>query len=252
MARIEEHTELDLDSPVLVEGLPGVGLVGKIAADHLIEIYDMTQYASCHCEGLPRVAVYEKDGRNLTTPVRIYADEQRDLLVLRSDVPVSPESAPTFASCVMGWFEEKDILPICVSGLPTGKEGAIPEKDGVPEMYGVGTGDAGKRLDEHDIDRPNENGMVSGPTGALLAEAYEQEIESIALVVQANAQFPDPEAARVILRDGVAPLASLDIETDALVDRAEEVAEARKQLAKKMQQAAEDESSQAKPLGMYQ
>ena len=244
MAHVAEHADLDLDSPVLVEGLPGVGLVGKIAADHLVESLELEYYASCHCDGLPRVAVYSEGDAGVRPPVRIYADEERDLLVLQSDVPVSPQAAPEFASCVTGWFARNDVLPVCLSGLPE-------EKADPPEMYGIGTGGAEAMLTEHDIPRPSEHGMVSGPTGALLAEAGEQDLDSAGLVVQANPQFPDPEAARILLLEGIEPIAGIDVDTAKLVEQAEEIAEARKRLAKQMQQAQE-ESSQAKPLGMYQ
>lgn len=244
MARIEEHVELDVESPVLVEGLPGIGLVGKIATDHLVKTFEMDHAASCYCEGLPRVAVYEEANRDIRPPVRIYVDEQRDLLALQSDVPISPETAPGFAGCVNGWFEEYDVTPLCLSGLPV-------EKDGLPKMYGVGTGDGDELLDEHDIPRPTENGMVSGPTGALLAEAAQSKLDAIGLVVQANPQFPDPEAARILLVKGIEPLAGISVDTEKLVDQAEEIAKAREKLAKRMQQANE-ESSQAQPLGMYQ
>jgi uncharacterized protein len=244
MAHIDVRRELTLDSPTLVEGLPGVGLVGKIATDHIVETLGMDHYASCYCDGLPRVAVYHEDERDLRPPVRIYADEARDLLALRSDVPVSPGHAPSFASCLVGWFDEHDVTPICLSGL-------AQEKDGVPELYGVGTGAGGDRLDTHGIDAPPEGGLVSGPTGAILAETAEQDLDSVGLVVQANPQFPDPEAARVLVVNGIEPLADIEIDTERLVEQAEEIATAREQLAKQMQQASE-ESTQAQPLGMYQ
>ena len=244
MAHVEVHSDAALDEPMLVEGLPGVGLVGKIAADHLVDECDMTYYASLHCEGIPSVATYESDDHRVRPPVRIYADESRDLLVLQSDIPVSPQAASDFTSCLVGWFDEENVTPLCLSGLPE-------EKDDVPHLYGVATGDAGGLLTEHDVDAPPEDGMVSGPTGALLAEASEQGIDSVGLVVQANAQFPDPEAARVLLVNGIGPLAGIEVDTDRLVEQAEKIADAREKLAKRMQQA-EEESTQAQPLGMYQ
>jgi uncharacterized protein len=244
MAHIEEKQSMALDNPVLVEGLPGVGLVGKLAADHLVEQLEMEYYAACHCDGLPDVAVYEEGERGIQPPVRIYADEQRDLLVLQSDVPVSPTAADEFSTCVTGWLAGKDALPLYLSGLPE-------EKDGVPTLYGIGTGDADTLLAEHDIPVPTESGMVSGPTGALLAEAGEQDLDSVGLIVQADANFPDPEAARVFLKDGIGPLAGIDVATDKLVEQADKVAAARERLAKQMQEA-EEESTRAQPLGMYQ
>ncbi|MEF8872584.1 MAG: PAC2 family protein [Haloarculaceae archaeon] len=244
MAHIEEQQSMSLDDPVLVEGLPGVGLVGKLAADHLVEQLEMEYYAACHCDGLPDVAIYEEGERGIQPPVRIYADEQRDLLVLQSDVPVSPTAADEFSTCVTGWLASQDALPLYLSGLPE-------EKDDVPTLYGIATGGAHTLLADHDIPVPTESGMVSGPTGALLAEASEQGLDSVGLIVQADANFPDPEAARVFLKDGIGPLADIDVATDKLVEQADKVAAARERLAKQMQEAQE-ESTRAQPLGMYQ
>ena len=244
MAHIEEQQSMALDDPVLVEGLPGVGLVGKLAADHLVEQLEMEYYAACHCEGLPDVAVYEEGERGIRPPVRIYADEKRDLLALQSDIPVSPTAAEEFSTCVTGWLADNDALPLYLSGLPE-------EKEGAPELYGIATGNADGRLTEHDIPVPNESGMVSGPTGALLAEASGRDIDSIGLVVQADANFPDPEAARIFLTEGIGPIAGIDVDTEQLVEQADKVAKARERLAKQMQEAKE-ESTRAQPLGMYQ
>jgi uncharacterized protein len=244
MAHIEEKQSMSLDDPVLVEGLPGIGLVGKLAADHLVEELEMEYYAACRCEGLPEVAIYEEGARAIRPPVRIYADEQRDLLVLQADVPVSPRSAEEFATCVTGWLAEQNALPLYLSGLPE-------EKDGVPKLYGIGTGGTDALLAEHNIPTPTESGMVSGPTGALLAEADKQGLDSVGLIVQSDANFPDPDAARIFLKEGIGPLAGIDVPTGRLVEQADKVAAARERLAKQMQEA-EEESTRAQPLGMYQ
>jgi len=244
MAHVDVHRDVALAEPTLVEGLPGVGLVGKIATDHLIESLDMEYYASCYCDGLPSVAVYEESERSLRPPVRVYADADRDLLALQSDVPVSPEHAPEFATCLAGWFAENEVTPLCLSGL-------AEEKDGVPELYGVGAGEGSTRLDRQGIDAPPESGVISGPTGALLAETNRRGVDSVGLVVQANPQFPDPESARVLLVEGIEPLADIAVDTQRLVEQAEEIATAREKLAQRMQEATE-ESTQAQPLGMYQ
>lgn len=244
MARVAVQRDLDLESPVLVEGLPGVGLVGKIATDHLVDAFDMTYYAACYSEGIADVSVYSADDHTLRPPVRIYADADRDLLALQSDIPVSPDAAAAFTRCLVQWCDDNDVVPLCLSGLPE-------QKDGVPKLYGVGVGTGRDRLREHDVPTPSEGGLISGPTGAILAAANELGLDSVGLVVQANPRFPDPEAARVLIADGIEPLADVDVETETLVEHAEEIATARESLAKQMQEA-EEESSQAQPLGMYQ
>jgi len=245
MAHIQVHRDdVELDEPTFVEGLPGVGLVGKIAADHLVDSFDMTEYATVHCDGLPEVAVFEENDPTYRPPVRVYADADRDLLALRSDVPVSPSAADEFAGCLTGWLVEEGAIPLFLSGLPA-------EKDGVPELYGVASDGATDLLDEHDIDAPSQSGVISGPTGALLHQAQVDDLPALGLVVESSQNFPDPEAARVLLVEGIGPVAGGTVETDRLVEQAEEISQAREQLAKQMQDAGE-ESSSAQPMGMYQ
>ncbi|MFC6724613.1 PAC2 family protein, partial [Halobium palmae] len=71
------------------------------------------------------------------------------------------------------------------------------------------------------------------------------------LVVESDPQFPDPEAARVVITDGIGPLTGVDVPTDDLVEHAEEIRDAKERLAARMREA-DEESTQARPLGMYQ
>ena len=246
MAQIDIVDEqVSLESPVLVEGFPGVGLVGKMAVDQLIEAFEMDHYANVFCESLPRVTTYQKDSQELVTPVRLYVDTERDLLALQSDVPIKPDGATEFANCVAGWFAEADVLPIYISGLPR-------QTDETPELYGVASVDAaGERLTDAEIGRPTEMGLISGPTGALLSHATEHDNPAIGLIVESNPQLPDPIASQVVIEQGIEPLAGVSVPTDDLSARADEIEEARQQLIQRMQQATDD-SSRAQPLRMYQ
>ena len=40
---VDELTEYTLTDPVLIEGLPGVGHVGKLAAEHLLDEFPSTR-----------------------------------------------------------------------------------------------------------------------------------------------------------------------------------------------------------------
>jgi len=243
MAHVQIHDDsLAVESPVLVEGLPGVGLVGKIATDHLVDELDMAHYATCHCDGLPDVAVYHENETGILGPVRIYAAPDHDLLALQSDVPVSPADATDFSTCLTGWLAEQDTTALYLSGLPT------QEKASPPTMHGVATNDATPLLAEHDIPSPGQGGMISGPTGALLSQANTEGVDALGLVVQSNPQFPDPEAARTMLVDAIQPITGVEVDTGKLVEQAEDIADAREQLAQRMGQATE-ESSQAQPIG---
>ena len=247
MAHVEIHREdIELSSPTLIEGLPGVGLVGKIAADHLVEHFEMEHFASAHCDGLPEIGVYAPDDPQIRAPVRFYADAERDLLVLQSDTPVSPSGATEFASCIVSWLVENEVRPLFLSGMATDRE-----ENGDTAVFGVATGDGAALLEGTDIDLPTEAGAITGPTGALIHEAQRQGLTSVGLVVEADAKFPDPAAARTLLSVGISPLADIDIDTDHLVEQAEQIRNAKARLAEQVQDAGE-ESTSARPLGMYQ
>ncbi|WP_255167914.1 proteasome assembly chaperone family protein [Natrononativus amylolyticus] len=246
MPRIRTHGEaVDLEEPVLVEGFPGLGLVGKIATDHLVDRLEMRYYASVHCDGLPRVGIYRGGDATVRPPVRLYVSEEHDLFALQSDVPIASQAVSVVADCVTSWVDEHDARPIYLSGLPA-------ERDGRPALTGVATGDAASVLEDHGIDTPGEDGVVSGPTGALLNRAAQVGSDSLGLIVETEPQFPDPEAASVLLEDGIGPIAGFEVDVSGLVDSAEEIREQREQFAQRMQQAGQEESSQARPLRMYQ
>lgn len=248
MASVVPVADFDVDQPVMVEGLPGVGLVGKIATDHVVEQLDMRYVASVDCEGIPRVAIYDEADRGIQPPVRIYVDESRDLLALQSDVPISRTAAREFATCVTTWLADHDALPLYLSGLPVSD--LDPEQ--IPALFGVATGQAAGILDDHEIETPPERGAVGGPTGALLNRASAHELDALCLVVESDPRFPDPTAARRVIEHGIEPLAEIDVGTDALVERAEEIQDQKEKLAERMQDAAEEESTQARPLRMFQ
>ncbi|NGM69527.1 proteasome assembly chaperone family protein [Natronolimnobius sp. AArcel1] len=247
MARINtQGAPVDLENPTLIEGFPGVGLVGKIATDHLVDQLEMRYYASVHCEGLPRIGVYRGGDRTVRPPVRLYVSEEHNLLALQSDAPIGAQAAGSVANCVTNWIVDQDATPLYLSGLPAERE------DGDPSVYGVATGNAGSLLEDHAVDKPPEDGVITGPTGALINRGAQLGYDTLGLVVECNPQFPDPEAAGILLEEAIAPISGLEIDVDELLERAEEIRAKREQFAQQMQALAQDESSQAQPLRMYQ
>jgi uncharacterized protein len=246
MARIEVLDEsVSFEHPKLIEGLPGIGLVGKIAADHMVDTFEMTHYANVLCESLPKVATYNEQDPTLSPPVRLYAAPDYDLLVLQSDIPIAPGAVADFAGCFSGWQRDSDVTPIYLSGLPVEKEAEVPS------MYGVAAGDGATLLDEGGIGNPAENGLISGPTGALLHESVAKGLTAVGLIVESDPQFPDPEAARVLIKDGIEPLTNVTIDTTDLVEHTEDIRKAKEQLAKRMHES-DSEATQAMPLRGYQ
>lgn len=242
-----EHVRLK--NPVFVDGLPGLGLVGKLASDHLIDQFGMTYYASIECPSLPPVAAYHENDHEVRPAVRIYADETRDLLALQSDVAVSPQIVSDFASCLTNFLVEHNALPLTFSGLSRAETADSTDDRSV---YGIATGTGGTILADLNIDPPSEDGLWSGPTGAILNLARFEGITSLGLIVETDPEFPDPEAACTLIERGIAPLAGIEVDVVPLRERAAEIREEKKVLADQMRQPEADESSKAESLRMYQ
>ena len=243
-------SDLALDDPTLIEGLPGEGLIGKLAVDHLVETFGMEYYAGIYCEGVPSVAAYRTNDSAVRPPVQLYVDADRDLLALVSDVPVSPSEAPEFAACITDWLSERGVTPVYVSAL-SGADGDEAADARPREIYGLATGDGGALLDEAGIVPPLHPGFVSGPTGALLSRAEEVGLDGVGLVAVTDGEFPDLEAVRMVVEHGIEPVVGVDAEAGALLDRTEDVPGAVEEFARQMRDGS-DESTRARVSPMFQ
>lgn len=208
--------DLALEEPTLVEGLPGMGLIGKLVADHLREEFEMTYYAGVHCEGVPPVAAYRTDDPTVRPPVQVYAADDRDLLVLVSDIPVSPSDAPEFADCITDFLGAQDVTPVFTSGFDESVEAGQGGQGRA--LHGVATGDGEDLLAMAGIEPPHHAGIVTGSTGALLERAGEVGLDGVGLLVESTDELPDVEAALAVIEDGIEPITGLAVDTRPFVD----------------------------------
>ena len=81
---VEQVDSRELDDPAFVEGLPGVGHVGKLVAEHLVEEMESTLVRRVYSEHFPPQVEIDEEGVGSLAAAEIYAieTEGRDLLVL--------------------------------------------------------------------------------------------------------------------------------------------------------------------------
>lgn len=249
MAHVDVKTpDVELDEPTLLDGLPGEGLVGKLIADHLVDAFDMQYYAGVYCEGIPRVAAYRMDDSTVRPPLQIYADDRNDLLTLVSDVPISPSRSPEFTVCITDWLEQHDATPVYLSGLPTGVEAG--DDHATRELSGLATGDGERLLEKADLAPPRHDGIVTGPTGALLNRACEVGLASVGLLVESSGELPDYDAAVTVVERGIEPIVGVDVDTRPFVDRSIEMSPVAESALRQLEESA-DGSSRAQPTATF-
>ena len=76
-----------LEDPAFVEGLPGVGHVGKLAAEHLVSEFDGDLVRRVHSQHFPPQVAVDDDSVATLAGAEVYAVDTggRDLLVLVGD-----------------------------------------------------------------------------------------------------------------------------------------------------------------------
>ena len=221
---IERPADPDLDDPVLVEGLPGVGHVGKLAAEHLLEEFDTQLVRRIYSEHFPP-QVTVKDGRTTLACAEVHAirDGDHDLLVLTGDHqagdgPGHYRLTDVFLD-VAAAFEVDRIFAL--GGVPTGE--LVDE----PAVIGAATSDA--FIDdlesvgvEFRADEPA--GGIVGVSGLLLGMGERRGYEAACLMGESSGYLVDPKSARVVL-EVLESVVGFDIGYDSLEERAAEMEE---------------------------
>ncbi len=175
-----------LNNPILIEGLPGIGNVGKIVVDFMIDelkakkLYDITSYTFPHSVfinednlvELPKIEIYyKKKGKN-------------DLLFLAGDVqPIDETSSYEFADKIldiMQQFKCKEIITLGGIGLAD-----IPKK---PKVYCTANSKAIIKKYKNGIKFHDKLYGVVGPiigvTGLLLGLAKQRKIQAISFLAE--------------------------------------------------------------------
>jgi len=175
-----------LNNPVFIEGLPGIGNVGKVAVDFLIDelkakkLYEITSYTFPH-------SVFVNEDNLVELPiVEVFYKKfsgKRDLLLLGGDVqPIDEISSYEFSEKILDIvqkFNGKEVITLGGIGLAD-----IPKK---PKVYC--TGNTKKIIDRYKSDLVSNNlygvvGPIVGVSGLLLGLASRRGIDAIAFLAE--------------------------------------------------------------------
>ncbi len=227
---ILEHGDIP-EVKVLVAGFPGLGLIGGIASEQLINTLSLEQVASISCEEFPPTAViFDGIPRR---PVRIFAGQ--GFLLVKSDMVIPSHLANSLAKEIIDWSVEKDIEEVIIfDGIPEAEEGTEDT-----HIWGViSTHSAASHAEKLDIDII-KRGAISGISSSLLLYAHENKVEAVAMLAEGSQNMPDPRAAAALL-DKFADYMDLDINTSALIESAEELESEYARLVEQTQKAQND------------
>jgi len=239
---VEWLAEPDLDEPVFVEGLPGVGHVGKLAAEYLVEELDAERCCRVYSTHFPPQVTVE-EGLTELACAEIYAVETdaRDLVVLTGDHQSgTPQGHYGLTDTFLDVTEALDVERVfALGGVPTGELiedydviGAVTDEAQIEELEAVGV--------EFAADEPA--GGIVGVSGLLLGLGERRDVTAACLMGETSGYLVDPKSARAVL-EVLQDLLGVEMDFSSLEDQAEEMEEVVRQMEEleRSGQAATDE-----------
>lgn len=201
--RIKEIEEVDLENPIVLEGLPGIGFVGKIVVDQIIKQMDATKFAELQSDYFPPQVTMKKDGliehmKNEFYYIKDFGENNQDIILLTGNSQGSDfEGQIAISKLLINYFEDLGVQKIfTLGGLGTGE---MIEKSRV-----VVAGNNKELIDEIlEIDnaelRKDEGGAIVGASGLLLYYGEEKGIDAACLMGETPGFYVDPSAGKEVL-----------------------------------------------------
>jgi uncharacterized protein len=226
---IEE--EVSSKNPVILEGVPGIGLVGNIVATQIASELKMKQIGTIESRLFPPITVLF-DGLTYA-PVRIYEDPQNNFLVVLSDILIHPMIAYDIGKSVTGWAQSLNAkLNIPIAGIATMREERT--------VYAAATGAEQLALVK-DKTETLVTGSISGIAGSIMNESHVNKLPALCLLGETQGPTPDPRAAARVI-DVVSNVLNLNISTKKLVEEADQIETELHKLAEQVQGAEQAET----------
>ncbi|MBI4360789.1 proteasome assembly chaperone family protein [Candidatus Micrarchaeota archaeon] len=226
---IREIEKIPLKNPRVIEGFPGVGMVGTICASYLAEKLDMTWVGSMHSAQFPPISAIH-DFKPMS-PARIYASKKYNLIVLFSEFVIPANIVYPLSNVILDFAKAKKASVLySLAGIATPN----PEE----KLYGIAsTTKMSETLKKQGVELIKE-GATQGVSGILIAECAARRIPAANLLVQTAAPL-DPVASAFLL-DKVSDMLSLGLDTAALKRQGEKVQSKIQESMDKMRALHED------------
>jgi uncharacterized protein (TIGR00162 family) len=233
---IKEPVKVELNDPVLIEGLPGLGLVGKIAIQYLAKRMKAQSFAYLYSPHFPYFVLVNKKGSVRLLRGTFYfwknAKGKNDLVLFTGDSQAQTiEGQYEISDCILSFAKKHNVKTVITVG------GYRMEAKEKPKVIATATNQEllNKALQAKAVLSPAGNPIV-GTAGLILGMAPFKKVEAMCLLGETRGYLPDPSAAKSILEvlQGVlgievdlAPLDSEIEKAEKMVSRLQKVEEKR-------------------------
>jgi len=190
-----------LNDPIFIEGLPGIGNVGKLAAEHLKDELKAVKFAEIYSKYFPPQVLVLEDGQ-----VRLVNNEMhfvkrnggRDFVILTGDYQgLTPEGQYELSDRVL-----KEITALGVRQAFTLGGYGLGHMVTKPRVLGAATDlELVKDLEKHGVvfTRSEPGAGIVGASGLVLGLGKVYGVRSVCLMGETSGYFVDPKSAQAVL-----------------------------------------------------
>ena len=182
--KVKKLKNLNLKNPIMIEGLPGMGSVGKIAVDFIIETLNAKKIYEITSDGFPNCVFVGDDGLTDLPKVEIYHKKvnKKDLFLVSGDLqPIDEKSCYDLCEQLLGVFGKsggKEVITLGGIGLDQ-----LPKK---PKVFCAGTE---KRFTQKFIGEGVKSaegivGPIIGVSGVLVGLSKTKKMKGVVLLVE--------------------------------------------------------------------
>jgi uncharacterized protein (TIGR00162 family) len=217
---IKERMKVELENPVLIEGLPGLGLVGKIATRYLIKKLDAKKFAYLYSPHFPYFVLVNKKGSVRLLRGTFYflrnQTEGNDLILFTGDSQAQTiEGQYEISDCILDFATLHNVKTIVTVG---GYRMEVKDK---PKVIAAATNEEllNEALQARAVLSSMGNPIV-GTAGLILGLSRFKKIDALCLLGETRGYLPDPKAAKSVL-EVLKTMLSLNIDLAGLNEEIE-------------------------------
>jgi uncharacterized protein (TIGR00162 family) len=217
---IKERMKVKLKNPILIEGLPGLGLVGKIATRYLIKKLDAKKFAYLYSPHFPYFVLVNKKGSVRLLRGTFYflrnQTEGNDLILFTGDSQAQTiEGQYEISDCILDFARQHNVKMIVTVG---GYRMEVKDK---PKVIAAATNEEllNEALQARAVLSSMGNPIV-GTAGLILGLSRFKKIDALCLLGETRGYLPDPKAAKSVL-EVLKTMLSLNIDLAGLDEEIE-------------------------------
>ena len=218
-----------LRDTILIEGLPGIGLVGKLAADHMLDELKAKKFAELYSPYLPPQVSIRDDGtiHLVNNELYYWKGKENDLILLLGDFQgITPDSQYRISEKTLEIGEKFNLSKIfTLGGLGTGNIVRTPK------VFGAATDkNLVKELKKYEVIFKG-GGAIFGAAGLLIGLGMQRNIPGACLMGETHGQIIDAKSAEAVLRV-LTKVLRIEIDMTELTEKAKETEEQMSRVSK--------------------